>query len=80
MGDMADWCLDMALMYDNHLDFISRRKMEQHIWTARDGQEIHVTKMTTQHLINTILMIEEGRSNHDEAWIQILQAELDSRL
>ena len=67
MGDIADWCLDMALMYDDHLDFISRRRMEQHIWTTKEGQEVHVTKMTTQHLINTILMIEEERSNHDEA-------------
>ena len=79
MGDMADWLMDMELGAE--LDFSDRdyENQQNKMWTTKDGRHIQISDMTDMHLANTICMIEEGRSNHDEDWIPILQTELNAR-
>ena len=33
----------------------------ENIWTTRDGTKIKVKDMTTQHILNTLKCIEDGR-------------------
>ncbi|MFR8144773.1 MAG: hypothetical protein ACLU84_06835 [Clostridia bacterium] len=35
----------------------------EHIWTTQNGDEIKVKDMTSQHILNCIKCIEEGRIN-----------------
>ena len=79
MGDAADWLMDMEL--EAELDFNDRdyENQQNKMWTTKDGRHIQISDMTDMHLANTICMIEEGRSNHDEDWIPILQDELNAR-
>ncbi len=33
----------------------------EHIWTTQNGTKINVKDMTTQHILNTLKCIEDGR-------------------
>lgn len=35
----------------------------EHIWTTKNGEEIKIKDMTSQHILNCIKCIEEGRIN-----------------
>ena len=34
------------------------RRVEEAVWTTRDGRQVPVKKMSTNHIINTINMID----------------------
>lgn len=50
------------------------------VWTTRDGLKIPVTEMTSEHIKNTIVMLERNDA-YDLylPWINRLQHELDER-
>lgn len=77
MGDMADFLFDQELDFDD--DERAYDNLRERVWITNDGKRLLISDMSEIHLANIIVMIEEGRSNHFEEWIPILQKELNSR-
>ena len=77
MGDMADFLFDQELDFDD--DERAYDNLRERVWITNDGKRLLISDMSEIHLANIIVIIEEGRSNHFEEWIPILQKELNSR-
>lgn len=93
MGDMADYYMDLAMQYDAEFEAESKLRQErvEQIekdymigilkWKTKSGSKIMVSKMTVEHLENSIEFIK--RAHHDDEisqkWIEILGYELEKR-
>lgn len=57
-----------------------KRKEKKYIWTTKEGEQIPITEMTSQHLQNTINMLTKQQRNADSSvrfnTIQLLKKEL----
>ena len=53
---------------------------EKGIWTTKDGERIHITKMSDSHLKNAIRRLEE-QNVFDKLlpWITVMEKELERR-
>lgn len=54
-------------------------RIEKGLWTQRDGSNIDITFMTTQHINNCIKMLQGKGSLVSEAWIDRFSRELSFR-
>jgi hypothetical protein len=61
MGDMADYCIDMAIeeMIRDEIDF--RFYAKKGIWLTKDGKAIKISEMSDEHLANTEKMLRRNR-------------------
>lgn len=48
-------------------------------WTMRDGTQIHISDMSSQHLNSTIKMLEQSDNPYAEGYIEVMKEELKSR-
>lgn len=82
MGDIAKYYREQEFNkhlfndIDTHLNTVNL--VELGLWTMKNGNEIHVSDMTTSHLQNAINMID--REDWRLHWKQRLTEELNSRI
>ncbi len=92
MGDMADYYMDLAMQKESELEaeryHIQRRveQMEKDYmmgvlkWNTQSHGKIMVTKMTKEHLENSIAFIKRGNNEEvSQKWIELLGYELEKR-
>lgn len=78
MGDMADYYRELEL--ENHLDgHGSNFTTDYTIWTTKQGVKIEVVKMTDNHLLNTINMLNNNANEANEEWFDVLVLEAKKR-
>lgn len=58
---------------------IARARMNQGIWTQRDGTQISVRDMSKKHIENSIAMLKRGNSIFKDGWIAVFERELANR-
>lgn len=58
---------------------IAESRLNQGLWTMRDGTQISVKDMSRRHIENTIAMLERGNSIFKEPWIEVFENELKNR-
>lgn len=73
---IEEWYIDAAIA-----QLEMERKVENGIWTQRDGTEISLKDMTDTHIQNCINMLERKQYKSDivYAWIKRFKEELVSR-
>ena len=95
MGDIADYYMDIAMQHQaewesqQHFRMESVEKMEKLYmmgvlkWNTQNDGRIMVTKMTKNHLTNTIEFIKRNYKGSDneiaKKWIELLNYELEKR-
>jgi hypothetical protein len=68
MGDMADYIIEQGYPDDPEGDEINL----DYVWESNTG-DIHISDMTTTHLINTVKYLERKyKERHEEYWKQYL--------
>ena len=93
MGDIADYYMDLAMQQDAKFEAESKLRQEQVNklekyymmgilkWRTKSGSKIMVSRMTKEHLENSIEFIK--RAHHDDEisqkWIELLGYELEKR-
>jgi hypothetical protein len=93
MGDIADYYMDLAMEQDTKIE--SNRHIEQEKldkmsidyaygvlkWNTQFDGKVLVTKMTKEHLENTIAFIKRTMKSGEisEKWIELLGYELEKR-
>jgi len=85
MGEMADFFIDQALMeepwFESDYELEFENEFDKNIWTTKDGRKLNICEMSTQHLTNTIALINRKDNRKVKAmWIPKLQKELNDRL
>lgn len=93
MGDVADYYMDLAMEQDTKIEsnrHIEREKADKMSidyaygvlkWNTQFDGKVLVTKMTKEHLENTISFIKRTMKNGEisEKWIELLGYELEKR-
>lgn len=92
MGEMADCYMELAMQQEAEFEaecyFIQEqiKQMEKQYmmgvlkWNTQSGGRIMVTKMTKEHLENTIAFIKRGNNEEvSQKWIELLKIEIDKR-
>lgn len=72
MGDIADYYI-LQMISTEFPEEINHSVVVEHIWTCRNGEKIPVSKMTDNHLINTLNMLNKNRTC--SWWFDILHKE-----
>lgn len=70
MEAMIDAEIEAQLRHQRYLDDLSL--MEQGIWRMKDGGLIQIKKMSSQHLRNTIAMIERNEALIEDYYLDLL--------
>jgi len=71
---MSDTTDDMEY-WSGMIDTRAPKKYRKiYIWTTKDGKEIEIQNMTTEHIKNTVAYLI--RKKDDSGWIEILEKEL----
>lgn len=70
MEAMIDAEVEGWLRYQQYLDDLAL--MEKGIWRMRDGGLIKIEKMSSQHLRNTIAMIERNLPRIEDCYLDLL--------
>ena len=73
MGDIADYYRNQEL--DKEFNYYQR--IEEPIWTCKDGTQIAISDMTNNHIINAINMVNHNLTSKKS--FQILAKELKNR-
>lgn len=58
---------------------IAEARLNQGLWTTRDGAQIRVKDMSRRHIENTIAMLKRGNSIFKQSWIEVFENELKNR-
>jgi hypothetical protein len=64
MGEMADYIIEQGYPDESSYDKINL----DYVWESNTG-DVHISNMTTNHLINTIKYLERMyQARHEEDW------------
>lgn len=75
---VPDWDDDIFI-YESIASEIER-KAKKRIWTTREGKDIPVSKMTSNHIQNTINFIKRNDKNDlYSCWLKVFEEELENR-
>jgi hypothetical protein len=82
MGDISDYYRNQELNFN--LEFNHKPRVVTHSepftwWVKADGRKTKVTKMTDEHIMNCINMIDDRGRNWRYHWKEPLLKELESR-
>ena len=81
MGDMAElleyWCDD--LWFEEEWQKLQKR-IEKRLWVTGDGEEIHISKMDTDHIRNALRWIQRWDIPDFGPYIRLFEDELKRRM
>lgn len=78
-AEMYDGLEDLAYEAVYGSDYDADTERIELIWVCKDGKEMHIEDMSTQHILNCMAMLQK-QVNPSQRFLKAFKEELDNRM